>query len=260
MRANQGYLRTLGYDYPEIGHRRDQSHLNLANEIRGMAEFDSANGGMNDLLKYWRKNKSKTLLISSEILEGAEPTAIAKLKKQLSRVDDCFLLVMIIRNLYDLVVSSYTQSSKFGNLGSNPDNFDVFFNGWISGRRADYFQTAKRWAGVFGWDTLRVRLLDASFLHHGDLIDDFLLTTQIKLNEGEALRLRRPQAVKNVSPGWRVVEALRALYTNRHGLPEHHPLVKAASGGDAVRRAIRNRAEDLGQLRGWNEDKGRYLT
>jgi hypothetical protein len=81
----------------------------------------------------------------------------------------------------------------------------------------------------------------------------------LEIGAEEAIGLKRPREV-NTSPGWRVAEALRALYDGRHGLPNDHPLLGNRQGeGDHV-TPVRSYAEQLGDKWGWNADKGRYLT
>ena len=41
-------------------------------------------------------------------------------------------------------------------------------------RRVHYFDTVRRWADAFGWEYLRVRVLDPAYLLNRDLIDDLL--------------------------------------------------------------------------------------
>jgi hypothetical protein len=256
LKANQAYLRSLGYDYAPLGHQDGRSHLNLTYEVRRLDKFDTKDGGLANIRRYWRLNRGKILIISSEVFEQTAPEGVAMLKNRLSRADDRFLPVMIIRDLGSLVVSNYLQNAK---MGIEVDDFDAYVSDFLRRSRADFHQTAKRWADVFGWDRLRVRLLDRDFLLNGDLIDDFIHTAGLEMSAEETADLKRPPQ-SNVSPGWRVAEALRALYDGRHGLADTHPLLERRRGGRDDARAIRSHAEALGETWGWNSEKGQYLT
>jgi hypothetical protein len=255
LKSNENYLRSLGYDYAPVGHSGGRSHLNITYEARRSEYFSPELGSLGDLKRYWRENKAKSLLISSEILEGTAQDGINLINRKLSKSDDEFRLLMIVRDLVSLITSSYSQHSKV--RGS--DDFDKFFRRFVKLSRADFFNTAARWAKTFGWDQLRVRPLDKAFLLNGDLIDDFMATTGIEITADEKERLKRKQEA-NVSPGWRVTEALRALYDGRHGLPDNHPLLTAYLDEGAKNLLMWVKAEQIGDQLNWNVDKGRYLT
>jgi hypothetical protein len=255
LKANQTYLRSLGYDYAPIGHLSGQSHLNLTNDARKLSNFDPNGGTLSDVRKYWKRNKGKVLIISSEILEGSTQKNVCFIQKRLSRADNLFLPLLIIRDLASLVASSYSQHAKMNGI----EEFDSYFARFLQRPRVHYYDTAKKWANAFGWDSIRVRLLDRDFLINGDLIDDFISTAGLEMSPEEIAQLERPRE-SNVSPGWRVAEALRALYDGRHELPDGHPLLGQVNGDRDGAKSIRARAESLGTEWDWNSDKGRYLT
>lgn len=94
---------------------------------------------------------------------------------------------------------------------------------------------------------------------NGDLIDDFLTIAGVRPEAHDARLLQRPGPV-NAAPGWPVLEAVRALYGERHDLAENHPLANATRHGDRERKGLGRRAADVGERFGWNTDRGRYLT
>ena len=163
---------------------------------------------------------------------------------------------MVIRDLVDLMPSSYAEMVK---LGRQTYSFDDFFKQRMRLRRVDYFATAQRWADAFGWESLQIRLLDRRHLLNGDLIDDLLNTAGLDPADERVRGLHR-DAVANTSPGWRVLEATRALYTRRHNLPEDHPLADAMSHTRARREEVCRRAYGVGAALGWNDDRGQYMT
>jgi hypothetical protein len=100
-----------------------------------------------------------------------------------------------------------------------------------------------------------VRSLDRSHLVNGDLIDDLLAVCGVT-ESTDKLGLART-GIQNVSPGWRVLEAMRALSGGYHGLPSNHPLlgVVRRQGIPLGRCAIR-----AGEGRDWNTERGQYMT
>ena len=255
LHANGEALRELSIDYPLIGRAARNNHLNLAREIRGLTEFDPAEGTVAELSAYWRGADAEVMILSAEAFEECETAEALKLADLRRRADEDIRIVMIIRDLIGLMPSSYAQMVK---LGVKIHEFDDFFKKRMRDRRIDYFATAQRWADAFGWESLRVRVLDRDHLLNGDLVDDFLSIAGVDPSEDRARRLRRPGAA-NVSPGWRVVEAIRALYGGRHGLPDGHPLADAVRHSRELREKTGRRALVIGARLGWN-DKGRYLT
>jgi hypothetical protein len=256
LRDNTRALRALSVDYPRIGRRGRANHQNLAAEIRGLASFDPALGDVGALAAHWRSAPANTLIVSAENLEEAETAEALRLQALKRREDEEIRVVMIIRDLVGLTPSSYTQMVK---LGVKTHTFDDFFAKRIKDRRVNFFRTARRWADAFGWESLRVRPLDPAHLLNGDLIDDFLSLADVDPADPTVKALVRP-GMANVNPGWRVVEAIRALYDGRGGLPRDHPLARAASYTREERDRLAEFAIRLGAERGWNDDKGRYLT
>ncbi len=256
LRGNERALRAIGVDYPHIGRLKGSSHLNIAAEIRGLAKFTAAGGTIADLADDWRSSRSEVMVLSAEAFEECETDQARRLDAIRRGPDEEIRIVLVIRDLIGLMRSSYSQMVK---LGVKIHDFDVFFEKRIVSRRNDYHQTAQRWADAFGWESLRVPLLDTRYLLRGDLIDEIMSHAGLDLSDGRASLLKRP-AIANVGPGWRVTEAIRALYSGRHGLTEDHPLGQAARFPREKREIVGRRATELGQTLGWNDDRGRYLT
>ncbi|MGI9168876.1 MAG: hypothetical protein ACR2FH_01690 [Caulobacteraceae bacterium] len=253
MSANEELLRRRGVEYPRIGRVQRTGHLNLASELRGRRNFDPAYGALAELAEHWRGSAAETLVISSEMFEDATAAEAARLRDTLRRGDEEFRIVLVVRELIDLMASSYGQKVKYG---FNTYDFDTFFEKRIGESRVDYFATAARWAGAFGWESLRARSLESPV--GGDLVDDFLAAAGLDPGEA-ALAMERPEAV-NVSPGWRVLEAVRALYDGRSDLAAGHPLAGAATHERERRRLVGRSAMAAGERLGWNAARGGYLT
>jgi len=254
--ANEALLRDCGVDYPDVGRLAGNNHVNLAREIRGLADFDPAAGTIGELARRRRGAEAPTTILSAEAFEEAETDQALRLAELRRAPDEPIRIVLVIRDLVDLTPSSYSQMVK---LGVKIHAFDDFFKKRMRDRRIDYFATARRWAEAFGWESLRVRVLDRRHLRNGDLIDDFLDAAGIDPDDERVRRLQRP-GHSNIGPGWRVVEAIRALYGERHGLPPAHPLADAARHSRPQRKRLGERAQAVGQRMGWNDERGLYLT
>ncbi len=204
------------------------------------------------------------LVLSSEMFEGCSTPQIAKLKAGLDGAPGRQRVILIIRDIIDILPSSYAQKIK---LGGHDYDFDSFFEARIAEPRTNAFLTARRWAEVFGWGALRVRLLDPRHLVNGELIDDFLTVLGFDPDSPEMRGLSRPGKI-NVSPGWRVLEAVRGFVMGRHGLPEDHPMRRInvrRIAPDTLDLSVHRKrfgaiTFQVGEEMGWNADRGLYLT
>jgi len=256
LSANVESLRDMGVEYPTIGRQQRVDHNNLANEIRGRSQFDPKYGTLAELADYWGGSNSETLILSGETFEESNPTHIGALKELLSLKGDKFRILMINRELLDLIPSSFSQKVKYGDTA---DDFDTFFEQRMNHRRISVNKTAMRWGEIFGWGCMCVRELDSRFLVNGDLIDDVLTMVGLDPSSDAARALARPGPA-NVAPGWRVLEAVRALYSGEAGLDPGHPLADLSKLTRNDQKMLGVNAIEIGQRRGWNEDKGLYLT
>ena len=254
--SNRQALLDLSIDYPTIG-LLNNTHRSFFYELKGSKEFDPSLGTLAELASYWRSAPSSTMVLSAEIFERLDSQEkIDEMRACLTgaRPQEPVIVILITRPVGDRIVSTYSQNVK---TGFHDFDFDTFFETRIT-RRLSYFDIAARWASSFGWDNLHVRPLVPSELVNGDIIDDFLSIIGVDLTD-ERLRGMSREGRRNVSPGWRVLEGVRALQDESHGLPENHPILTLVknSGG---RRTLGNLAMVVGENMGWNADKGRYLT
>ena len=255
LNVNAADLKALGCDYPRVGRRARASHLNIAADVRQLKEFDPFYGGVNELKSYIDKQTTHLTIVSSEVFESASRESAEHLRDVLQPGFGESTIVLIIRDPTGLLPSSYAESVV---SGRKTMEFDAFFDQIIDTRRLQYFLTAKRWALVWGWKSINVRLLDRNHMLNGDLIDDFMAAIGIDISDVRYRALRRVNSA-NVSPGWKVIEALRALYGAGHGLPSSHPLVLSPRNLSDI-RTIRSCSQDVGDLLGWSEERGVYLT
>jgi hypothetical protein len=247
-------------DYPKIGRRSRIAHHNLAYEIKGSKKFRPKAGTLFECAQRWGRSRYRAMILSSEMFEEAEITEIHEAKRRLAdaRAHEEFRIYIVIRDLVDLMPSSYAQKVRYG---FHNHTFDEFFDTRMQTRRVHYFETIQRWGNTFGWETLRVRPLDPSCLVNGDLLDDLLAVCGITA-EADKLRLTRT-GIQNTAPDWRVLEAMRALSTGRHGLPDSHPLCRKFAkkrGNKEFGLRLGGCAQRAGALRNWHADRGRYLT
>ena len=268
LAANDEALRSLSIDYALVGRQTRtflgvpslsrKAHHNLASEVMDRGKFAAKFGTLSELVYHARCTPSKLTIISSEMFEGCEPGHVKDLYDALSVSERPSTIILLIRDLLSLIPSSYSQKIRYG---VHNYNFDRFFEARIAETRVDYFSTAKTWADVFGWNNIKVRLLDSAHLTNGDLIDDFLSAIGVDVDDPRIRALPRLGRVNETS-GWKILEATRALYGGDHGLAEQHPLVEflAAKKRRFYKKRFEEVALDIGGRMGWAGDKGRYLT
>jgi hypothetical protein len=259
MAANETGLRELSVDYPPIGRPNKGAHHNIASELKGRAEkFKPDAGRVSDLVTYLRDTPCNTTVLSSEGLWLSNAGVIKGIAARLADVGKQIRIIMVIRNLVEFAPSTYGQKIR---NGGHTFDFDTYFNRRLGRDGFDVFDAASRWADVFGWDALIVRALDPAMLVDGDLISDFL--TQVGLDpQAPAVRDLPRQPRANIAPGWKTVEAVRALFAGDSGLDTDHPLRRLITDDMPVRRKFRiaQAGRTVGEELGWNLDKGRYLT
>lgn len=244
----------MGLDYTPIGRMRRKGHHNFSSELMARDKFRPQAGGLADLAAAAKGDARPLIVLSSEMFEGCETPQVERLREILAPVGRPFRIIMVIRDMLDLIPSSYAQKVRHGH---NTFDFDSFFENRMLETRVDVFETARRWAEVFGWDSLRVRSLDPGRLANADLIDDFLITAGFA---GDASALLRPGRV-NVASGWKTLEAVRALHLGRHGLADDHPLVAyLAARREADAKFLEKASQLAGDAIGWSREKSVYFT
>jgi hypothetical protein len=260
LTMNDARLKLHSIDYPSAGRPGRKDHHNLYSEIIDRKKFLPELGTINDVVEHMACSDYRTTIISSEMFEGATAEAVGVLKTKLSATLEPIRIVMIVRDLISLLPSSYAQKVRFG---INSHDFDEFFDNRIGEARVHFSDTAEIWADQFGWENLRIIDLNAPRASGTDLMDDFLRATGAARTAGADWNFPRP-GIMNASSGWRVLEAIRALHSGRHQLPENHFVIRFldARGENSLqrRKKIEGAAVEVGEARGWNKEKGRYMT
>jgi hypothetical protein len=143
------------------------------------------------------RSSSPNVFLSAEAFHNLRDEGLARLK-WITRNQQVRIL-FYVRDYPSWIESMYAQSTK---KNSNLKDFDSFFEaGW---QNLSVVARLEKWAGVFGWESLRIRPLDASVLVGGDLISDLLHALGAEDPPPKVLR-------KNESPHWMILEIMRAL-------------------------------------------------
>jgi hypothetical protein len=256
---NRRELSRQYFEFCGIGLNRN-SHYRIARQVVNRGKPDATlrdTSLLDQIADYWRQSPSSTLILSSETFEDTTPDGIAHLKEKLggARLGERIRILMVLRDLVELIPSSYAQKIKHG---YNTYDFDEFFAIRMTKERVDYFSTAARWAAGFGWENMIVPVLDARHLHNGNLIDEVFHRLRAFASTPDISAIDRG-VVRNQRPGWRVAEAVRALYAGTDGLPAEHAIHKARMQSRDTKR-LGKLAVEVGEAIGWHRDKGRYLT
>jgi hypothetical protein len=257
--THESALRDLSVDYPRLGRLDRNAHHNFANELKGRADkFSAISGNVSQLADYLRDTPYRTTVLSSEGFWTCSAQAVRRFAASLAGVNAPIRIILVIRDRVDIAPSTYAQEVRYG---IRTFDFDRFFEQKQARDYFNAFEAANRWADAFGWEALIVRVLDPALLVGGDLITDFL--SQIGLDPASPLIRNLPRGPRvNVSPGWKTLEAVRALFDGGGGLDERHPLASlmAADLPDFRKKRIGWAAEVVGGELAWNLDRGRYLT
>ena len=256
---NQNALRELSVDYPRPG-RDGRAHHRLAHELTGrIHRIYPEDLGLAELARYLSYAPFNTTIISSECFAACNESMISRLGSVLSQSNQTIRILQVIRPLVELAVSSYAQRTRYGGLTYD---FDEFLKLFIRREKFDAFRVAHQWAGVFGWEAMRISVLDPQQLLNGDLIDNLLAALDLNPDDAELRSLpRRPRA--NESTGWRALEAIRDLFGEQSSIDWSHPLAKrVVDAGDSRDRKkdIGLAAEEIAAEIGWSQNRGRYLT
>jgi hypothetical protein len=244
LRDNASALAAAGVDYPEIGRDPDAiAHHALA---RGLKKRREAPEGLEAM---WRElaalaDRGRAVVVSSEGLEPADPEP---LRGWLAGAP--VKVVAYVRDLPSRLVSIYAQSIKRGN---STLDFDAFTVRELALDRTPSAPKLKAWAEVFGPGNVRVRSVDGSTLAGGDVVSDFLDAVGLGPDAVARLGLGQPVS-RNVSPGWKTLEVLRALNAEG-GWPEEDEAPEARSPAGSLLRA----AQDAEARLGWS-GRGLYL-
>ncbi len=247
LRDNAAALAAAGVVYPEIGREPDAiAHHALAKGLKRRREPPP------ELEALWRElaalaKREPKVLVSSEGLEPADPAPLG------DWLDGAPVKVIAyVRDLPSRLVSIYAQSTK---RGQGALDFDAFVARELILDRTYTAPKLRAWAKLAGPENVRIRSVDPGCLEGGEVIPDFLDALGLGADARERLDLVGGDS-RNVSPGWKTLEVLRALNAGADWLDED-----AATGAEDPRSPagslLRAALEAEAKL-GWAE-RGLYL-
>lgn len=245
LRDNAEVLAEAGVLYPVIGRaERSIAHHRLAADLR--AEEAEA-GHWAEIVRLAEDNPSKRVVISSEGFQSADPALVRAMLG-----DHPVKVFCYHRDAAQRFVSVYGHGTK---NGFRTLDFDRVFENQFTMKRTYIGDTLKAWAEAFGGANVRVRSLHPSCLVNGDLMADVFEVLGLGADAESRLGLRQVGA-RNVSPGWKALETLRALYDD---LGPGRPNPETTPDGRTARGALLKRALQAEAKLGLG-GKGRYLT
>ncbi|MEO7026939.1 MAG: hypothetical protein ABI056_05230 [Caulobacteraceae bacterium] len=261
LRDNEEALRRLSIDYPMAGREnvdRQLHHGFIKNEMSGRSSSRiGAHDSMDRLIDGIATGGRDTVILSCETFFQQSQDAIARLMRMLSRATAEFRIILIIRDPIEALPSAYSQGAKYG---SRTFDFDSFFSKRAGKHYRTNFEIAERWASIFGWQAMCVRLLDTATLVGGDLITDFMFSAGLEKQAEKLASLPRPPRA-NENPGWKTVEAIRAVFGGQSGLKKDHALLREALPRKRLeRREFGLLAQEVAREFGWDKERGLYLT
>jgi hypothetical protein len=251
--ANLDRLTRLGIHYPRSGRiKGGHGHTNLAGQLRRSALFRPRFGGAREIADEFSASNAKHLLLSAEAFHILPPETIQELKEALPPMPA--KIIAYVRDLASMTVSSYAQNAKTGHYTGDFDNyFSSRFRPEVPYRG---FRELENWADVFGWPAMHVRELNPEHLDGGDLLTDFVQALGI---DWPALGEGVERGPRNVTPGWKAVELIRAVQAQAGTLEG----LKEVEGYPAIRRSahcIFRAGEAIAERQGLNSERGQYLT
>lgn len=202
---NKKLLENIGYAYVHTAGRIDHRNLAIAfmahTESDGYTRVHKIEGEevrhafgervkkdfANEVVSL-RNRGIHTVIVSSEHLHSRLTSIfeIQKLGSFLLSVFDDVQIVAYIRDQCKKFPSHYSTRIKSGGTLS----FRKAFNEYLSGR-CDYYDISfNHWVSTFGKDALSVQVFDRKSFYQGELIQDFLNQTDIKLDPAKLRGLK----------------------------------------------------------------------
>lgn len=250
LRDNRETLLALGYDYPEVGRGTTATHVAVAATVskRRDEKLYRADGA-HELAAHIRANPGTRFVVSAEAFETLTTREVRDLAEIFEGI--ATTIIIYVRNAPARVQSRYGQLAK--NALVDVD-FDQFFNN-VHDNMA-YFPIVERWAGVFGRDNVQIGVVDEFSPGTPGLLLDLLARIGITDPAGISL----VQSGKNISPGWKTLEAIRSALTSSGTLLRTRGGGRPADEWQSVRR-LTIAAVGAAAERAWPDDpKTNYLT
>lgn len=201
---NAGLLEDLGVIYPQVGYGTFAHHplakaFTESKHVHERAELKAA------LARLAADSPDKTFLLSSEVFEFARPEGVRELAQTVASHQAQILFY--VRDFTRMIPSKYAQRTK---TGGNHKNFDDFLDIAHEMRWLGFTRLVSTWAHHFGWDAMRVQILDRETLVGGDLLKDAWAALGLP---AEAFDQCDPASLEpvNTSPNWVALEAVREV-------------------------------------------------
>jgi hypothetical protein len=201
---NTGLLEDLGIIYPEVGFGTFAHHP-LAKAFTESKHVEARGALKAALARLASESPDKTFLLSSEVFEFARSEGIAELAEAIA--PHKAQILFYVRDFTKMIPSKYAQRTK---TGANHKNFDEFLDIAHEMRWLSFTKIVTRWAEQFGWDAMRVQVLDRETLVHGDLLRDAWSALGLP---ADAFDRCDPSSLEpvNTSPNWVALEAVREV-------------------------------------------------
>jgi len=203
LRDNERALVERGYEFSSVGRGHGLGNIDIANSVSERRNaLGDRRGSAETLAAEVRARPERTHVISAEAFETLNDEDVARLAAALAGIP--VTVVCYIRNTPAHVQSRYAQLAKAASLDTD---FDAFFE-----RLRDSLSVLpklERWGAAFGWENLVVASVDGFSPATPDLVHHFLGALGIADTAG----LRFARGSRNVSPGWKTLEAARAVFS-----------------------------------------------
>ena len=201
---NAGLLEDLGVIYPQVG-RGTFAHHPLAKAFTGSKHAHERAELKASLAHLAAEGPEKTFLLSSEVFGFARPEGVHELAEALAPHQ--VQILFYVRDFTRMIPSKYAQRTK---TGGNHKNFDDFLDIAHEMRWLGFTRLVSNWAQHFGWDAIRVQVLDRETLVGGDLLKDAWAALRLPADAFDRCDPASLEPV-NTSPNWVALEAVREI-------------------------------------------------
>jgi len=247
---NAEALKSHGYSYPEIGRGTALTHIAIAASVSTRRDKDTVQrGSAEELADHIRAAGDTSFVVSAEAFETLRTPEVRELGRLFAGIPTT--IILYVRNTPGRIQSRYAQLGKNALIEYD---FDEFFTRTMD--NLSIMKVVERWTSVFGWDALRVGVIDSFAPGTPDLLLDFLS----KIEFPDPSRLSFAQTAKNISPGWKTLEALRTALTASAMLQRSRGGGLAADKVQKIRRLVADCVESAAKVAWPSDPKTNYLT
>lgn len=120
-----------------------------------------------------------TVIYSSEHFQSRvrKPNEMERLREFLAEMYDNITVIVYLRRQDKLAISAHNTQVQ----GGLAKRFS-FANANPLGNYYNYLNLVSNWASVFGKDKVNIRLFEKDKMHNGNVVEDFLIQSNIELN------------------------------------------------------------------------------